>query len=165
MRILVPTLALLLAFAPLASFACGPAKDGVASEAPCQDDAWSIYLPGDQGAPAPNIELASFQHMNPQGMAEPGVTHEELMRLHAAIKPLAAAAFAASTTAFEVKVRYTLTPGRPAVFDMQTTGGEAEYAMLARFHESASALTDFHSTAPAIYVLFHYVVSPRQAAP
>jgi hypothetical protein len=87
------------------------------------------------------------------------------MRLHAAIKPVAAAAFAASTTAFEVKVRYTLTPGQPAVFDMQTTGGEAEHAMLTKFYESASALKHFHSTAPTIYVLFHYVISPRQAAP
>jgi hypothetical protein len=158
-------LTLLLAFLPMATNACGAPERGVADDAPCDNDAWSIYLPGDEGAPASNIELASFQHMNPQGMGETGVAHAELMRLHAAIKPVAAAAFAASTTAFEVKVRYTLTPGQPAVFDMQTTGGEAEHAMLTKFYESASALKDFHSTAPTIYVLFHYVISPRQAAP
>lgn len=145
--------ALLLALAPALSVACETGAD-------CSSNAWGVYLPNDEGTPAPNIELANFQHMNPQGLDRGALAHDELMRLHAAVKPLAAAAFAKSTTAFEVMIRYTLTPDGPAVMDMQTTGGEAEHAMLSEFHDATSALVDFHSIAPVAYVVFHYRISP-----
>ena len=147
-------LVVLLAVTP-ATLACD------APGAPCPNDAWGVFLPNDEGRPAPNIVLVSFQHMNPDGMSTPGIDHGELMRLHAALKPLVAKAFGHSTTRFEVKVRYTLSKDAPAVFEMQTTGREAEEAMLTQFHDDASALADFHGTAPTVYVLFHYAVSPR----
>ena len=124
-------------------------------------EATGIYLPEPKGTPAPNIELANFQYMSPDDRCARNVEYEELMRLHAGIKPLAAAAFTSSKANFGVMVRYTLTQGKPATFDMQVRDApETERGRLTQFHHQAAALQNYHSTSGTVYVVFHYTIAP-----
>ena len=127
-------------------------------------EAMGIYLPDAEGKPAPNITLADFQTMSPQDRCVRNLPHDELMRLHAAVKPIAAAAFAKSEASFGVMVRYTLTPDRPTTFDMQVRDApDAETERLTRFHNEAEALQNFHSTSGTVYVVIHYTVHANGA--
>ncbi|WP_313346513.1 hypothetical protein [Stenotrophomonas sp.] len=128
-------------------------------------EAIGIYLPTPQGTPAPNIELADFQSTSPDDPCARNIAHDELMKLHAAIKPLAAAAFADSPASFGVMVRYTLTPDAPATFEMQARDApDSEKPRLTRFYHAAAALEDFHSSSGTVYVVVHYTVSPTGEA-
>ncbi|WP_295973842.1 hypothetical protein [uncultured Xanthomonas sp.] len=126
-------------------------------------EAMSIYLPEPQGTPAPNIKLENFQYMSPDDRCGRNINNDELMRLHKGIKPIAAASFGSSNANFGVMVRYTLTPDKPATFDMQTSdASEAEKERLTQFYNQAAALRDFHSSQGTVYVVFRYLVSPAQ---
>jgi len=126
-------------------------------------EATGIFLPEPQGTPAPNIQLKNFQYMSPGDRCGRNLPNEELMRLHSKIKPIAAEAFGDSPHPFSVMVRYTLTPDKPAAFDMQVMdAAESDRPRLTAFYNQASALKDFHSPS-LVYVVFHYAVSP--AAP
>lgn len=127
-------------------------------------EAMSIYLPEPQGAPAPNIRLENFQYMSPDDRCGRNIKNDELMRLHQGIKPIAAATLASSSAGFEVMVRYTLTPDKPAAFDMQIRNGSGnENERLSNFYKQAASLKDFHSSSGTVYVAFHYVVSPEKS--
>ena len=126
-------------------------------------EATGIFLPDPQGTPAPNIQLKNFQYMSPGDRCGRSVPNDELMRLHAKIKPIAATAFSDSPRKFSVMVRYTLTPDKPAAFDMQVMDAEeSDRPSLTTFYNQASSLKDFHSP-NLVYVVFNYEVSP--AAP
>lgn len=122
-------------------------------------EAMGVYLPSPQGTPAPNIELANFQFMSPEDRCGRNMPHEELMRLHAAIKPIAARAFADSKADFGVMVRYTLTPDKPAAFEMQVRDApESERPRLTRFYNESGALKEFHSSSGTVYVVLNYTI-------
>jgi len=124
-------------------------------------EATGIYLPEPQGTPAPNIKLANFQYMSPDDRCGRNMPNDELMKLHAKIKPIAAASFGDSQANFAVMVRYTLTPDKPATFDMQVSDApESEKSRLTIFYNQSAALSDFHSSSGTVYVVFHYIVSP-----
>lgn len=148
-------LALLLAMTSPQTDAASSADESLCGEAT------GVFLPEPQGTPAPNIKLENFQYMIPGDRCGRSLDNDELMRLHAGIKPIAAASFSQSRTAFEVMVRYTLTPDKPAVFDMQTSEApEAEKERLTMFYNQASALKDFHVADGIAYVVFHYKIAP-----
>jgi len=141
-----------------------PAQNAASAEEHFCGEAMSLYLPEPQGTPAPNIELANFQYMSPDDRCGRNISHDELMRLHAGIKPLAAASFGDSPASFGVMVRYTLTPDKPATFDMQVRDApESERPRLTAFYNQSAALTDYHSSQGTVYVVFHYIVSPHSA--
>lgn len=145
----------------LAVAAAEPLADETLEEHFC-GEAMSIYLPSPEGIPAPNIELKNFQYMSPDDRCGRNIAHGELMRLHASIKPIAAEWLGDSQATFGVMVRYTLTPDKPATFDMQVQDApESERARLTEFYDRSSALMDFHSESGTVYVVFHYSISPR----
>ncbi|MCC4589680.1 hypothetical protein LL974_00875 [Xanthomonas campestris pv. cannae] len=149
-------LATLLAMAPMQT------EGAMQADAALCGEATSIYLPEPHGTPAPNIQLAHFQYMSPDEACARNVDRAVLMRLHDRIKPIAASAFAHSKASFSVMVRYTLTPDKPAVFEMRTTTTPAtEEARLTAFYNGAAALDDFHSTRGTVYVVFNYDISPK----
>ncbi|GAA5069721.1 hypothetical protein GCM10025759_06860 [Lysobacter panacisoli] len=128
-------------------------------------EAMALFLPEPEGTPAPNIELTNFQYMSPDDRCGRNIQHDELMKLHARIKPVAATAFGDSQASFGVMVRYTLTPDKPATFDMQVRDApDSETPRLTRFYNDSAALHDFHSSSGTVYVVFHYTVSPSAAA-
>lgn len=154
------SLLVLLALMP----ALGSAETPQSFEEHFCGEAMGIYLPNAEGKPAANITLADFQMMSPQDRCVRNLPHDELMRLHAAVKPIAAAAFAKSEASFGVMVRYTLTPDRPATFDMQVRDApDAETERLTRFHNEAETLRNFHSTTGTVYVVIHYTVHANGA--
>jgi hypothetical protein len=138
----------------------------VAASAPSPDEvlcgeAMSVYLPEPQRFTAANIELLNFQYMSPDDRCGRNIGPEELSRLHAGIKPIAAATLSSSRSSFEVMVRYTLSPTDPTTFDMQVSeGADTETERLGAFYEQAKMLNDFHSSSGTVYVVFHYAVSP-----
>ncbi len=142
-----------------ALFAAHGAKAAPDSAEMLCGEAMGVYLPSPEGTPAPNIELTHFQFMSPEDRCGRNMSHDELMRLHAAIKPVAASAFADSKSSFGVMVRYTLTPDTPATFEMQVRDApESERPRLTRFHNESAALQDFHSTSGTVYVVFSYTI-------
>ena len=150
-------LATLLAIAPLQADTATPADAALCGEA------MSIYLPEPRGTPAPNIQLTHFQYMSPDEACARNVDRDVLMRLHDRIKPIAASAFAHSKASFSVMVRYTLTPDKPAAFEMQTTTTPAaEEGRLTAFYDGAAALHDARSTSGTVYVVFNYDISPAR---
>ncbi|MBB6366620.1 hypothetical protein FHR56_001733 [Xanthomonas sacchari] len=154
---LVVGLATLLAVAPVQTGSAMQAGAALCGEA------MSIYLPEPLGTPAPNIQLAHFQYMSPDEACARNVQRDVLMRLHDRIKPIAASAFANSKASFSVMVRYTLTPDKPAVFEMQTTTTPAtEEGRLTAFYHGAAALDDARSTLGTVYVVFNYDISPAR---
>lgn len=155
-------MALSIAFSLLLAAASPQASDGDYENHFC-GEATGIYLPAPQGTPAPNIKLENFQFMSPGDRCGRDIEQKELMRLHDGIKPIAAAAFSSSRSSFAVMVRYTLTPDRPAVFDMQTADAPAsEQQRLTDFYHRAAALQDFHAKKGTVYVVFHYRISPAK---
>jgi hypothetical protein len=126
-------------------------------------EAMSIYLPSPQGTPAPNIELKNFQYMSPDDRCGRNIDRDEIMRLHSAIKPIAAASFGESQARFAVMVRYTLTTDKPATFDMRVRDApDSERPRLTAFHDRSSTLVDFHSLSGTAHVVFHYEISPSK---
>lgn len=151
------------AFGPatLLAMASMHAEAATQADAALCGEAMSIYLPEPRGVPAPNIKLTHFQYMSPDEACAHNVERDVLMRLHDRIKPIAASAFAHSKASFSVMVRYTLTPDKPAVFEMQTTTTPAaEEGRLTAFYNGAAALDDARSTRGTVYVVFNYDISP-----
>ncbi|RDZ26571.1 hypothetical protein [Lysobacter silvisoli] len=128
-------------------------------------EAMGVHLPKPQGTPAPNIELLNFQYHSPDDRCGRNVETDELMRLHAGVKSAAAATLADSSGAYSVMVRYTLTPDRPAEFDMKVKdASDADDARLTAFYHASAALKDYHSRSGTTYVVFQYRVSPQAPA-
>jgi hypothetical protein len=126
----------------------------------CPGEAMSIYLPNPEGVPAPNIRMANFQYMSVDDPCGRNVDSNELTRLHASVKPIAAAAFSSSQANFSIMIRFTLTPNELATIDMQQKNApESEMAKLTQFYNQTKALKNFHSKAGTVYVLFEYEVS------
>jgi hypothetical protein len=143
--------------------AVAPQAHAIPGEEFC-GEATEVYLPDPQGRPASNIELANFQFTSPEDRCGRNLPNDELMRLHAEIKPLAATAFADSRASFSVMVRYTITADSPATFDMKVMDvPESEQPRLTCFYTEAAALKDFRSTSGTVYVVFRYIISPRAA--
>jgi hypothetical protein len=138
-----------------------------ADESLCQGEAISIYLPDSEGAPASNISLVEFQYLSHEDPCGRNITSDELMRLHAAAKALAASEFSLSEKAFSVFVKFTLTPNSPETLQMRASIPQAEYDKLGLFYDKAAALTDFHSSAGNVEVFFHYdiLASSKSEAP
>lgn len=129
-----------------------------ADESLCQGEAISIYLPGTEGQPAPNISLAEFQYLSHDDPCGRNITNDELMRLHAAAKSLAASVLSTSKKSFSVFVKYTLTPSSPATLQMKASIPQSESGELGLFYDKAVALTDFHSSTGTVEVFFRYEV-------
>jgi hypothetical protein len=127
-----------------------------ADESLCQGEAISIYLPDSEGSPAANISLVEFQYLSHEDPCGRNITNDELMRLQAAAKALAALEFSLSEKTFSVFVKFTLTPNSPATLQMRASIPQAEYDKLGSFYDKAAALTDFHSSAGTVEVFFHY---------
>jgi len=128
----------------------------------CQEF-WDVSVPDDQEYAAPNVRLIRFQYMNPNESVR-NVSPDELVRLHAAVRPLAAAAFSSSKSEFEVTIRFTLYQDKPATLDMRTNAGEPEVQMLTEYLLETSMLTEFHSTKGVSWVLLSYAVIPPYPA-
>jgi len=131
----------------------------------CPGGAMGVFLPDPQGTPSPNIKLESFQYQSVDDPCGRNMDNTELMHLHEQVKPIVAAAFSKSQSSFGVMIRYTLTPDKPAEFEMRTREApDSAKEQLDAFYSQASALKEFHSTAGTVYVLFQYSVSPEQPA-
>lgn len=153
-RALLATFLLVVSFSVAA--ACEPGKS--ANDPSCITGVWGVYLPNPKD-PASNVKLKAFQHMSPDDKLGQGVNHDDLMRLHGALQPVAKA-FSASRDAFEVMARFTLTPDKPATFEMKTNAKSTSDPQFTNFYNGAAALRDFHSKRGTVYVVFHYVVAP-----
>jgi hypothetical protein len=144
-----------------AGAACEPGKG--AADPSCITGVWGVYLPNPTD-PAPNVKLEHFAHASPDDKYGQGVNHDDLMRLHGALQPVAGTAFAASRDAFDVQAEFTLTPDKPATFTMKTNATNTSDPQFTNFYRGAAALKDFHSKRGTVQVLFYYKVAPAAPA-
>jgi len=131
-----------------------------ADAALCQGDAISVYLPDSDTATAPNISLAQFQYRSDGDPCGRNISHDELMRLHAASKSLTAASFATSKKNFVLFVKYALTPDGPATLAMKASIPQDGNEELGLYYDKAVTLADYHSLKGTVEVFFRYEVSP-----
>jgi hypothetical protein len=154
-----------LALAIILIIASAQASAGEVESPSVCGEATAIFLPESQRSPAPNVELRSFQYMGHGDSCGRNVDHAELMRLHAAVKPVVSASLRESAASYSVMIRYTISQDAPADVDMRVDGApESERARVSEFYEQVSALTDFHSESGTAEVVFHYVISPSASA-
>ncbi len=123
----------------------------------------SIQLADPTAAPDTNVKLEKFEITSPDDGCARNIKPDEFIRINQSVKPVARKAFAQSQASFGVMVRYTLTPDKPAAFNMQVAqAAPPERDRLALFYKQASALKDFHSTSGTVYVVLQFNIVPAK---
>jgi hypothetical protein len=128
-------------------------------EGACQEF-WNVEVEEADAHVSSNVQLIMDEYMNPKESVK-NISHEELLRLYRALKPLAVESFSFSPSRFEAMIRFTLWKDRPARVDVGSNADEPETKMLSDFRRKAATLTDFHPTTGKVWVLFDFDVSPR----
>lgn len=150
---------LLLACCATPVIGCNHHSAGDEDEDACQEF-WNVEIDEADAHASSNVELIMDEYMNPRESVK-NISHEELVRLYRALRPVAAKAFASSGSRFEAMIRFSLWKDRPAHIDVRSNADEPEAQMLEEFRNKAAELTDFHPKVGKVWVMFDFKVSPR----
>jgi hypothetical protein len=106
------TLVLLLFIASIAGAAQSNKKTSCEKDSEnlcCGDGTWGLFLPDNQGNPAPNIYLMNLQYRSDDDKCGRTVKVDEITAINKDVMSAAAKAFYDIKAQFEVMVRFTLT--------------------------------------------------------
>jgi len=126
----------------------------------CAGGTWGVFLPDDQGNPAPNIKLINLQHRNEDDKCGRNLTIEQIMAINKDVMPVAARAFGTSKAQFEVMVRFALTPDQPSTVETKyEEAGTTELLLIDSFHRQLQTLMSYRSRTGTTYVVLHYAIN------